>query len=102
MNTANQKRYLSLTLQKKLPKTDPNTRCHAPNRNSNKYSPGDCKKRKIQDEIPTDIYCDNWEKDKRAGKYKKELDRLGINKEGSLEWLRRGLLNWDRERIIIQ
>ena len=32
---------------------------------------------------------------------KKELDRTGIDKVGSLEWLRRGQLNWDGEQIII-
>ena len=49
---------VSLThLANNLPKTGVNSRCHAPNRNGNKYSPNDCKKgkRKIQHEIPTDI-----------------------------------------------
>ena len=33
---------------------------------------------------------------KRTGRLKKELNRTGINNEGSLEWLR-GQINWDRE-----
>ena len=61
---------------------------------------------RLQKKTPTnekyqDKYTDNWENNKRAGSYKKELNRLGIDKEGSMEWLRRGQLNWDGERIII-
>ena len=47
------------------------------------------------------MYTNNWENDKRAGKHKKELDRVEIDKEGSVEWLRRGQLNWDGEQVII-
>ena len=48
------------------------------------------------------IYTNNCENDKRAGKYKKkQLDRFEIDKEGSLEWLRKGQLNRDGEKIII-
>ena len=43
----------------------------------------------------------NWENDKRAGRYKKALERVVMDKEGSLECLRRSQLNWDGERIII-
>ena len=32
---------------------------------------------------------------------KKKLDRTGIDKEGSLEWLSRGQINWDGEGVII-
>ena len=32
---------------------------------------------------------------------KKELDRTVIDKEGCLEWLRRGQISWDGERVII-
>ena len=42
------------------------------------------------------MYTNNWEKDKRAEKYiciYFKLDRLEIDKEGSLEWLRRDQLN---------
>ena len=39
--------------------------------------------------------------DKRAGRFKTELDRTGIDKEGSLEWQRRGAMNWEGERVII-
>ena len=46
------------------------------------------------------IYTNNWDNHKRSRRSKKELDQDGIDKEGSLEWLRRGQLNWDGERII--
>ena len=29
------------------------------------------------------------------------MDRLWVDKEGSLEWVRKGQLNWDGEQIII-
>ena len=29
------------------------------------------------------------------------MDRVGIDKQGSLEWRRGGQLNWDGEQIII-
>jgi len=32
------------------------------------------------------IYPDKWENDKRGGRFKKDLDRTGIDNEGSLEW----------------
>ena len=38
---------------------------------------------------------------KRAGRFKMELHRTGIDKEDPVEWLRRGLINWDGERVII-
>ena len=41
------------------------------------------------------IYSDKWENDKRAQRFKKELDKIRIDKEGSLEWLRRGQISWD-------
>ena len=47
------------------------------------------------------IYSGKWENDKRAGGLKKEVDRTGIDKEGSLEWLRRSQISWDGECVII-
>ena len=48
------------------------------------------------------IYTENWENDKsRKVLRKKKKARLRIDIESSLEWLRRGQLNWDGEQIII-
>ena len=41
------------------------------------------------------------ENDKRAGRMKMDLEEENIDEEGSLKWLRRGLLNYDGERIIL-
>ena len=53
-------------------------------------------------------YTNNWEKQqkeqeglkKKNNNNNKKLDRLDMDKEGSLEWLRRDQLNWDGEQII--
>ena len=60
----------------------------------------DCKKdkRKIQDEVSS---VTTGRKTKEQEHFKKKLDRTGIDKEGSLEWLSRGQINWDGEGVII-
>ena len=68
------------------------------NNETNKHSPNDCKEKygKIT-KRNISRYSDKWENDKRAGQFKKELDRIGIDKEGFLEWVRRGQIYWDGE-----
>ena len=46
-------------------------------------------------------YEQDWENNERAGKMKIELDKEHVDKEGSLKWLRRGVLNYDGERIMM-
>ena len=58
--------------------------------NKNKHSPNDCKKKKNYKNKYQQIHSNKWENDKRTGRLKKELNRTGIDNEGSLEWLRRG------------
>ena len=44
---------------------------------------------------------ERWKQDKRAGKLQEELNKEYIDKEGSLQWLRKGALGYDGERIIM-
>ena len=70
--------YKHTNTWKKLPKTDVNRRCHAPNWKNNKYSPNDCKKYKRKIKIKyQQIFRDYREKDKRAGKYKNRGNTFG-------------------------
>ena len=44
---------------------------------------------------------EEWKKHRRAGKYPEELEKDYIDKEGSLSWLKNGVLGYDGERILI-
>lgn len=48
-----------------------------------------------------EMRVNNWKNSRRAGMFGELLDKDFINKDGSLEWLRRGVLNYDGERIIL-
>ena len=43
----------------------------------------------------------NWRRSKRAGPFRTLIEKDIIDKEGSFEWLKRGALNYDGERIIL-
>ena len=44
---------------------------------------------------------EDWKKNKRAGRFAQRIDEEEIDKSRSLEWLKRGVLNYDSERIIL-
>ena len=44
---------------------------------------------------------EEWRTHKRAGKFQEELNKEYIDKTQSLEWLRKGLLSYDAEKIIV-
>jgi len=44
---------------------------------------------------------EDWKKNKRAGAFAKRIDEAEIDKNRSFEWLKRGVLNYDNERIIL-
>ena len=44
---------------------------------------------------------EDWKTNKKAEKFYQELNQEYIDKEGSLEWLRRGRLTFDGERLIV-
>ena len=43
----------------------------------------------------------DWKNNKRAGRFAKRIEEEEIDKNGSFEWLKRGILNFDSERIIL-
>ena len=43
----------------------------------------------------------DWKNNKRAGHFAKRMDEKEIDKEKSYEWLKRGVLNFDSERIVL-
>ena len=47
------------------------------------------------------IKVNNWKEHRRAGKFQEELERDYIDKEGSLHWLRNGMMGFDGERILV-
>ena len=44
---------------------------------------------------------EEWSNHKRAGKYYEELNKEYIDKQQSLEWLRKGCLSYDAEKLIV-
>jgi hypothetical protein len=44
---------------------------------------------------------ESWGENKRAGKYPKELEKEYIDKDASVEWLKKGVVKFDGERIIV-
>ena len=44
---------------------------------------------------------EDWKKNKRAGKFAKRIEEEEIDKSRSFEWLKRGVMNYDNERIIL-
>ena len=44
---------------------------------------------------------EEWSNHKRAGKFQEELNKEYIDKKQSLEWLRKGVLTYDAEKIIV-
>ena len=44
---------------------------------------------------------DDWKKNKRAGVFAKRVQELEIDQDKSFEWLKRGVLKFDNERIIL-
>ena len=44
---------------------------------------------------------EDWKKNKRAGKFAKHIEEKEIDKSRSFELLKRGVMNYDNERIIL-
>ena len=42
-----------------------------------------------------------WRNNKRAGKFQEELDKVYIDKQASLRWLKDGRLGYNDERVIL-
>ena len=70
----------------------------------NEHTPATKKARKTRSQYSKQEQSsrvDKWREHKRAGKFQEELDKNYIDKEGSLYWLRNGILSYDGERIIV-
>lgn len=48
-----------------------------------------------------DLNKEDWKKNKRAGRFANRMEEQEIDKNKSYEWLKRGVLNFDNERIIL-
>ena len=47
------------------------------------------------------LRVERWRQHRRAGRFVEELEKSYIHKEASLEWLKKGALGFDGERIIV-
>ena len=59
------------------------------------------KARKIYTKEWQKVIEEEWRTHKRAGKFLEELNKEYIDKKQSLEWLRKGVLKYDAEKIIV-
>ena len=48
-----------------------------------------------------ELNMEDWKKNKRAGRFANRMEEQEIDKNKSYEWLKRGVLNFDSERIIL-
>ena len=59
------------------------------------------RKRKVHGSIFRNNRFERWKEDRRAGKFPEELNKEYIDKKASLNWLKRGKLGFDGERMLI-
>ena len=52
-------------------------------------------------EIEKNENQEDWKKNKRAGVFAKRVQELEIDQDKSFEWLKRGVLKFDNEKIIL-
>ena len=48
-----------------------------------------------------ELNMEDWKKNKRAGRFANRMEEQEVDKNKSFEWLKRGVLNFDGERVIL-
>ena len=73
-------------------------------REGNEHTPATKLARKARGQYSKKVQetrVNKWGEHRRAGRFQQELEKNYIDKEGSLYWLRNGILGYDGERILV-